>query len=79
MPLFAELVQKTLRQLRAATVKEGYLDLLLALFRAIHVRPLSAVAHTCMHVFTGPPFSRTVARFCLLKWPLFRTKGGTQH
>ena len=40
VPLFAELVQRALRQLRAATVKEGYLDLLLALFRAIHVRAL---------------------------------------
>lgn len=39
VPLFHELITKTLAQLHSATAKEGYLDLLLALFRAISVRP----------------------------------------
>ncbi|BDA47386.1 probable transcription-associated protein 1 [Coccomyxa sp. Obi] len=35
VPFFHELVSKTLARLRNATAKEGYLDLLLSLFRAI--------------------------------------------
>ena len=37
-PFFHELVSKTLARLHNSTAKEGYLDLLLALFRAISVR-----------------------------------------
>lgn len=36
-PFFHELVSKTLARLHNSTAKEGYLDLLLALFRAISV------------------------------------------
>lgn len=37
VPFFHELVSKTLVRLLNATAKEGYLDLLLSLFRAISV------------------------------------------
>lgn len=36
---FYDLVNKTLQQLHTSTIKEGYLDLLLATFRAISVYP----------------------------------------
>ncbi len=39
VPFFHELVSKTLARLRNATAKEGFLDLLLSLFRAISVQP----------------------------------------
>ena len=51
-PRFHELVTCALGQLRAATSKEGYLDLLLALFRAISV---------------SSPCSALIARHCLFE------------
>lgn len=52
VPLFHGLVSRVLAQLRAAAAKEGYLDLLLALFRAISVRqPVSfPVASHSWHI-----------------------------
>ena len=42
VPFFHELVSRTLARLRNATAKEGYLDLLLSLFRAISVQSATA-------------------------------------
>ncbi len=50
-PFFHELVSKTLARLHNSTAKEGYLDLLLALFRAISVRT-PCICHLCLQFST---------------------------
>lgn len=42
-PIFYELVSKTVQQLHVSKDKEGYLDLLLTLFRTVQVRAVMPV------------------------------------